>query len=131
MSFVDLNPGESRGAFSCAVRGLTKFAVLNDKGLWRASPKINYSQLPCPCAHVILRSCVCEVTAPAMFPSSRGLSCGQVFDSIELTEGVSWPLDAVRMRILDADGREVHERVRAPIGRGVHHRAKDRGAFLI
>jgi hypothetical protein len=35
---------------------------------------------------------------------------GPMADAIALSEGISWPLDAVRMRILDADGREVHER---------------------
>ena len=36
-----------------------------------------------------------------------------VAGAIALIEGVSWPLDAVRMRILEPDGREVHERVKA------------------
>jgi hypothetical protein len=92
------------GLFHARSGGLTKLAVLDDKGLWRASPNVNYSQLPCPCAHVILRSCVCDVTSPAMFPSSRGLSCGQVFESIELTDDVSWPLDAVRMQLYSLSG---------------------------
>lgn len=35
---------------------------------------------------------------------------GPMADPIALGEGISWPLDAVRMQILDADGREVHER---------------------
>jgi hypothetical protein len=33
-----------------------------------------------------------------------------VAGAIALIEGVSWPRDALRMRILDADGRVVHER---------------------
>jgi hypothetical protein len=35
---------------------------------------------------------------------------GPMADAIAPSEGISWPLDAVRMRILAADGREVHER---------------------
>ena len=35
---------------------------------------------------------------------------GPMADAIALSEGISWPLDAVRMRILDANGREVQER---------------------
>jgi hypothetical protein len=36
-----------------------------------------------------------------------------VAGAIALIEGVSWPLDAVRMRILDVNGLVVHERGRA------------------
>jgi len=36
-----------------------------------------------------------------------------VAGAIALIEGVSWPLDAARMRILDAEGLMVHERGRA------------------
>jgi hypothetical protein len=32
--------------------------------------------------------------------------------AIELTEGARWPSGAVRMRILDADGRVVHEQAK-------------------
>ena len=46
-------PTFASGAFSHAGRGLTKLAVLDDKDLRRALPNINYSPLPCPCAHVI------------------------------------------------------------------------------
>ena len=33
--------------------------------------------------------------------------------AIALTEGLDWPAGAVRMRIVDADGRVVHERAKA------------------
>jgi hypothetical protein len=36
-----------------------------------------------------------------------------VAGAITLTEGAHWPDGAGRMRILDADGRVVHERARA------------------
>jgi hypothetical protein len=36
-----------------------------------------------------------------------------VAGAIEVIEGVSWPLDAATMRILDVNGLVVHERGRA------------------
>ena len=43
-----------------------------------------------------------------MLPSSRGLSCGQVFESIELTEGVSWPplCRGITLRIHETSGAD-------------------------
>jgi len=32
--------------------------------------------------------------------------------AIELVDGVRWPTGAAQMQILDADGREVHRRLR-------------------
>jgi hypothetical protein len=43
-----------------------------------------------------------------------------VAGAIALIEGVSWPIDAATMRILDAEGLTVHERARADGGDKTH-----------